>query len=122
VEQIIKLVTEKLGLPADKVQSLVQTVLGFLRAQAPANLASQLDSAIGAKASQLSSAGADDVAKAAQESGLSAPQLKSVVETVLGFLKSKLPAEAFQQIEGQVSGLLSGGGLLEKLKGLFSGS
>jgi hypothetical protein len=122
VEQILKLVTEKLGLPADKVRSVVQTILGFLRAQVPANLASQFDSALGGKAADLPAAGADDVAKAAHASELSAPQLKSLVETVLGFLKAKLPAEAYQQIEGKVSGLLSGGGLLEKLKGLFSGS
>lgn len=53
---------------------------------------------------------------------------KTVVETVLGFLKTKLPEPIASQLEGLVSGQVSaadlnkggeGEGLLGKLSGLF---
>jgi hypothetical protein len=53
-----------------------------------------------------------------QKAGISEGQAKAAVETVVGFLKDKLPAP----IAGQIDGLLSGqsaGNLAQGLGGLF---
>lgn len=42
----------------------------------------------------------------AQKTGISETQAKQAVETVLGFLKDRLPAP----IAGQIEGVISGGG------------
>jgi hypothetical protein len=122
VDEIIRLVTEKLGVPADKIRSFLPTLLGYVRQQVPQNLVSKYDEAVGTTPDQT--AEATDVTAKAQESGLSLDQLKSVLDTVLNFLKSKLPADAFEQISGKLGSLLSGGGLaglLQKVAGMFGG-
>ncbi len=56
----------------------------------------------------------------AKKAKLSEPQAKMAVETVIGFLKSKLPAPVASQIDGLLSGNQIGdiakglGGLLNK--------
>ena len=56
-----------------------------------------------------------------QKAGLSEEMAKKAVETVIGYLKDKLPAP----IAGQIDGLLGGGGMTEDLgdtaKGLLGG-
>ncbi|HEX6241966.1 MAG TPA: hypothetical protein VFZ61_13750 [Polyangiales bacterium] len=54
------------------------------------------------------------IALVVQKTGLSEQHAKLAVETVLGFLKTKLPAP----IAGQIDGLLSGGGVAGALGGL----
>lgn len=49
-----------------------------------------------------------------QKTGISPDQAKMAIDTVLNFLKQKLPAP----IAGQIDGLLSGGGANEVIKGL----
>lgn len=50
----------------------------------------------------------------AQKTGLSHDQAKTAVETVLNFVKSKLPAP----IAAQVDAVINGGGSSDVLKGL----
>ena len=52
-----------------------------------------------------------------QRTGITEEQAKQAVETVLGFLKDKLPAP----IAGQIDGLLEGGGLSGGLGGITGG-
>ena len=122
VEEILKLVTEKSGLGADKLRSVVQTVLGFLRSRVPASAQSQFDAAVGTQGADLPPAEPRDVTREAEKAGLSAGQVKSVVDTVLEFLKSKLPADVYNQIAGQVTTLVGeagGKGLFQKVASLF---
>ena len=42
MDEIIKLVTEKVGIPADKAQQAVETVLGFVKDKLPAPIADQV--------------------------------------------------------------------------------
>jgi hypothetical protein len=125
VEEILKLVTDKSGLGADKLRAVVQTVLGFLRSKVPASAQSQFDAAVGTQGADLTPAEPRDIMKEAEKAGLSAGQVKSVIDTVLGFLKSKLPADVYSQISGQVTSLMSGagsaGGLFQKVASLFTG-
>jgi len=53
--------------------------------------------------------------------GISEAQAKQAVETVLGFLKDKLPAPVASQIEGVLKGgeMPDVGGIGKKLGGLF---
>ena len=52
-----------------------------------------------------------------QKTGLSEEMAKIAAETVVGYLKGKLPAP----IAGQIDGLLGGGGVPEDLGGLAEG-
>lgn len=52
-----------------------------------------------------------------QKTGLSEDMAKTAVETVVNFLKDKLPAP----IAGQIDSALSGGGIADKLGGLAGG-
>jgi hypothetical protein len=51
-----------------------------------------------------------------QKTGLSEDMARTAVETVIGFLKQKLPAP----IAGQIDSILEGGGLEQALGGLGS--
>ena len=56
-----------------------------------------------------------------QKVGISEAQAKQAVETVLGFLKDKLPAPVASQVEGVLTGgeMPDVGGIGKKLGGLF---
>ena len=43
MNELINLVTQKAGIPADKAQAAVDTVVGYLKGRLPAPMASQLD-------------------------------------------------------------------------------
>jgi uncharacterized protein (DUF2267 family) len=52
----------------------------------------------------------------AQRTGLAPDKARTAVETVLGFMKSRLPAPIASQLDSALSG--SGGGMADTLKGL----
>jgi len=52
-----------------------------------------------------------------QKTGLSEEMAKTAVETVVGYLKGKLPAP----IAGQIDGVLGGGGMANTVGGLAKG-
>jgi hypothetical protein len=62
MDEIVNLVTQKVGIPADKAQLAVTTVIGFLKSKLPAPVASQLDS-FTAGGTSAGAAGMGDVAK-----------------------------------------------------------
>lgn len=47
MDELIKLVADKTGIPADTAKTAVTTVIGFLKDKLPAPLASQLDGLTG---------------------------------------------------------------------------
>lgn len=64
MDEIINLVSQKVGIPTDKAQLAVSTVLGYLTDRLPSPIASQLDSAAKGGASKGGmAAGLGDVAK-----------------------------------------------------------
>jgi len=56
MEELVKLVSQKTGLPADKAKVAVDTVVNFLKQKLPAPIASQIDAV-------LSGSGPDDLVK-----------------------------------------------------------
>ena len=46
MQEIINLVAQKTGIPTDKAQTAVTTVLGFLKERLPAPVAGQIDSLV----------------------------------------------------------------------------
>src|SRR5262249_38056605 len=98
----------------------VEHVLGFLRGQVPAEQAPQFDRAVGAAEGELPETGVTDILT---KTGLDAAQLKGVFETVMTFLKDKLPADLLSKIDlSAILGQLGGeGGLLGKVMGMFGG-
>jgi len=57
------------------------------------------------------------IASVAQKTGLDAAKARQAVETVLNFVKSKLPASLSSQIDGLISGG-GGGGVADAVKNL----
>ena len=49
MDELLKQVTDKAGIPADKAQLAVNTVLGFLKSKLPATFAGQIDNALTGK-------------------------------------------------------------------------
>jgi hypothetical protein len=47
MDELVKLVSDKTGLPAAQARMAVETVIGFLKQKLPAPLASQVDAVIG---------------------------------------------------------------------------
>ncbi|MBS1550632.1 MAG: hypothetical protein JST15_01020 [Bacteroidetes bacterium] len=61
----------------------------------------------------------DEVIKlVTDKTGISPDQAKSAVETVMGFLKDKLPAGISEQVEGLMSGKDVTGGIAGMAKGI----
>jgi hypothetical protein len=46
MDELINLVSQRTGIPADKAQMAIQTVLGFVKEKLPAPMAAQLDSLV----------------------------------------------------------------------------
>ncbi len=46
MDEIIKLVTDRVGIPTDKAKLAVDTVLGFVKTKVPAPIAGQIDAAL----------------------------------------------------------------------------
>ncbi len=46
MDELIKLVSQKTGLPPDKAREAVNTVLGFLKKKLPAGIAGQIDAVL----------------------------------------------------------------------------
>jgi len=58
MDELVKLVTKKTGLPEAQARQAVETVIGYLKSKLPAPIASQIDGVLGGGTSQVA-----DVAK-----------------------------------------------------------
>jgi hypothetical protein len=65
MDELINLVTQKVGIPADKAQLAVTTVLGYLKGKLPGSMAGQIDSLIGGASAGGGTGGLGDMAKRA---------------------------------------------------------
>ena len=102
MEELIKLVTGKLGISADKARTAIEAALGFLRGKLPAEATSQLDSSL--KSLGLTGPlpeAVDDEAAVAAKAGIETSQVPPLLETVLTFLKAKLPAGGLSRPGGR---------------------
>lgn len=63
------------------------------------------------------------VKQVSEKTGLPEPQARQAVETVLGFLKQKLPAPLASQVDGILEGKDEGGagGIMGQLGGMLGG-
>lgn len=57
-QQLIEQITQRVGIPADKAQAAVETVVGYLKEHLPGPVASQLDNAVSGDESSGGVAGA----------------------------------------------------------------
>ena len=58
MQELVNQVTQRVGIPADKAQGAVETVVGYLKQHLPGPVASQLDSALSGKGEGGGMAGA----------------------------------------------------------------
>lgn len=63
MDEIIKMVAEKAGIPSDKARMAVDTVLGYVKQKMPPALASQLDNAVAGKPVSDVAAGLGETAR-----------------------------------------------------------
>jgi nucleoid DNA-binding protein len=119
MEELLKNVQEKTGLSMDQAKSAISAVLGFIRGKLPEQAAGQFDTAIaGLGQTGKLPAGLTDLSALAEKTGLAGGQVGSLVETVMTFLKDKLPADVVNQITTAMSsGMLAGIG--KKVAALF---
>jgi len=119
MEELLKSVQEKTGLSMDQAKSAIAAVLGFIRGKLPEQATGQFDTAL-ASLGQEGPVPTDvpDVDAVAAKTGLAAGQVGSLMETVMTFLKDKLPAGVAEQLTGAVA---KGGltGVAQKLAGMF---
>jgi hypothetical protein len=64
MDELIKRIAEKTGLPEDKAKMAAETAIGFLKEKLPAPIASQLDSVVGGNSGSSSSESESIVDKA----------------------------------------------------------
>ena len=57
-QQLIEQITQRVGIPAEKAQAAVETVVGFHKQRLPGPIASQLDNAVSGEDSSGGVAGA----------------------------------------------------------------
>jgi hypothetical protein len=114
MQEIIKLVTEKLGISADKAVPAIKGVLGYLRGQLPEGATAAFDKAIGGAANADTQV--SNLADVAEKTDLSTTQVAGVGGAVLEWLKDKLPGNVFDSI----GGLFEGGGIGGFVKKLVS--
>jgi uncharacterized protein (DUF2267 family) len=119
MEELLNKVTQKTGLSIDQARSAVTAVLGFIRGKLPEQAAGQFDTAIaglGQKGPPPPSV--PDMNALTEKTGLATGQMSSLIETVMTFLKDKLPANVVESITAAMSkGAL--GGVAQKLAGMF---
>jgi uncharacterized protein (DUF2267 family) len=121
MEELLKNVQEKTGLSPDQARSAISAVLGFIRGKLPDQATGKFDSALaGLGQTGPLPAPAADVSALAEKTGLAGGQVGSLVETVVNFLKDRLPADVSSQLASAVSGgVLSGLG--KKVAAMFGG-
>jgi uncharacterized protein YidB (DUF937 family) len=121
MDELLGAVTQKFSLSADKAKNAVNAVLGFLRAKLPESAVGQFDNAVkGLGVSGPLPQGLTDESALAKQAGVAEDKVGSLVQTVFGFLKNKLPG-GLGDLEGQLKegGL---GGLFQKIAGVFGKS
>jgi hypothetical protein len=113
VDQLIKTVAEKVGIPPDTARAVVTKILGFLKAKMPESAASHLNAAVGGGLDSVPPT-EGDLTEAADKAGLEPEKLPGVLQTVATWLKDRLPEGVRDEVLGS---LAPGGGLLSKVAG-----
>ena len=118
MDEIIRRLTEKVGISPETARSVVEKVLGFLKAKLPESVTAKLDSALGGQLGSVPPT-SDDLAGEVSQTGLPIDKVPGTLEAVTGWLKEKLP----EGVRDEVTNALSpGGNLLGKVTGWLGGN
>jgi hypothetical protein len=120
MEDIIKTVAQKTGIPMETARQAVEGILGFLKGKLPESAASQLNSALDGGLAKLAPAtgSLQDVIKS---SGLAADKVPAVMESIVTYLKGKVPGPVGDQLATALEGHGLLGGIIHKVSELISG-
>jgi len=121
MEELLKNIIEKTGLNMEQAKTAMTNVLGFIRSKIPQANQAQFDTALSNMGQKVNlPTNVTDLSAVAEKTGLQTGQVTSLMETVLTFLKDKLPADLVNQITGA---LTKGGiaGVVQKVAGMFGG-
>lgn len=115
---VIKQVSERVGLNEQQSETAVRTVGGFLKEKLPEPIADQVDNVLG---TQLTGVAGQLVDIIVEKTGISENQAEMAVRTVADYLHDKLPEPLASQLY-PILGLSGSGGIGDQLGGLLSGS
>ena len=120
MQELLNMVIQKTGLSMDQARSAVAAVLGFIRGKLPESAAGQFDKAVsGLGHTEPLPSDVPDMSALTEKTGLAAGQAASLLETVVAFLKNKLPPDLVETLTAAVAkGGLSG--IVQKVAGMFS--
>jgi hypothetical protein len=120
MEDIIKTVAQKTGISMEAARKVVEGILGFVKGKLPESAANQLNSALDGGLAKLTPA-AGSLQDIIKGSGLAADKVPAVMESIVTYLKDKVPGPVGEQLAKalQAPGLL--GGLFHKVSELISG-
>lgn len=121
MEELLKNIVEKTGLNMDQAKSAMNNVLGFVRSQIPQANQAQFDTALTNLGQKVNlPTNVTELSALADKTGLQTGQVTSLLETVMTFLKDKLPADLVNQLTSVIT---KGGiaGVVQKVAGMFGG-
>jgi len=121
MEELLKNIVEKTGLNMDQAKSAMANVLGFIRSKVPQANQAQFDTALTNLGQKVNlPTNVTELSALADKTGLQTGQVTSLLETVLTFLKDKLPADLVNQLTSVIT---KGGiaGVVQKVAGMFGG-
>lgn len=121
MEELLKNIVEKTGLNMDQAKSAMTNVLGFIRSKVPQANQAQFDTALTNLGQKVNlPTNVTELSTLAEKTGLQTGQVTSLMETVMTFLKDKLPADLVTQLTSVIT---KGGiaGVVQKVAGMFGG-
>jgi hypothetical protein len=124
VDELLKTLVEKTGLPEDTVRQSLPMLSGFLKSKAPPEASGAIDQYLGSQPPVEGISSMQDAGGLAtfMSDKLHIPKeaAATIVTTAGGFLKDKLPPPANEMVGGLL-GASQGGGIMGSIKGIFGG-
>jgi hypothetical protein len=118
MDQIIRMVAEKVGISPEMARAVVTKILGFLKTRLPESATSQLNAALGGTLDSVPPT-SDDLVDEVGQTGLPVDKVPGTLEAVIEGIKDKLPEGIRDDV---VKALTPGGGLLSKISGWLTGN
>jgi hypothetical protein len=118
MDEIIRKLTDKVGLSPDVARGVVEKVLGFLKTHLPESVASKLNSALGGQLDGVPEA-SGGLAEEVGQTGVPIDKVPGTLDAVTGWLKDKLPEGVRDEV---TKALTPGGDILGKVSGWLGGN
>jgi hypothetical protein len=124
MDELLKTLVEKTGLPEDTVRQALPMLSGFLKGHAPAEASGAIDQFFGSQPPVEGISSVQDVGGLAtfmsEKLGIPKEVAGTITSVAGGFLRDKLPPPANEMVGGLL-GASAAGGITDTIKGFFGG-